>query len=177
MKRLKWYFCLGAALLGLTACGGEEETDDSGENLLTMRTAVAEVLGEEYRGEIEADAVYLQEEFGITEEMYDSFLCETSSGSDQEDLLLIVRAKEDMVDTLREQLEDYYMEKSGGVQNRNGVSPKIQAARLEVFDRYVCYVMLGGDVETAGTDEEAVIRYCLELNELALEVIYRNLPQ
>ena len=53
---------------------------------------------------------------------------------------------------------------------------KIQASRVERIGDYVCFVQLGADtssVEEQG--DEAVITYCQEQNELALEAIRQTL--
>ena len=43
---------------------------------------------------------------------------------------------------------------------------------MEVFDNYVCFVLLGGDTTSVDEQgEEAVITYCQEQNEKAIDAI------
>lgn len=55
---------------------------------------------------------------------------------------------------------------------------KVFASRIEVIDDYVCYVQLGADItglEKSG--EDAMISYCQEENERALDVIEKRILQ
>lgn len=207
MKKLVVYLCAGMLVLGLTACGGDEqnntpdhdmqientaeETPESTEepvstkgpaatttDMSIFRQAVVDVLGENYIPNTEVTADYL-EEYGLTSDMYDAFFGEVPMISVNVDTMIIIRAKDGQLDAVEEVVNNY----REALVNDAMVYPmnvgKVQASRIETFGDYVCFVQLGADTSTYGEngDEEAIIKHCQEQNELALEAIGKVISQ
>lgn len=142
-----------------------------------LKTAVTDVLGENYWPSMALDAQMLSDMCGITEDMYDDFLAEMPMMSAHIDTMIIIKAKDGQVEAVEEAMNTY---RDGLVENSLYPShvAKSQASRIEVFDNYVCFVLLGGDtssVEEQG--EEAIITYCHEQNEKAIDAIRTTLTE
>lgn len=142
-----------------------------------LKTAVTDVLGENYWPAMALDAQMLSDMCGITEDMYDDFLAEMPMMSAHIDTMIIIKAKDGQVEAVEEAMNTY---RDGLVENSLYPShvAKSQASRIEVFDNYVCFVLLGGDtssVEEQG--EEAIITYCHEQNEKAIDAIRTTLTK
>ncbi|MBQ9134715.1 MAG: DUF4358 domain-containing protein [Lachnospiraceae bacterium] len=142
-----------------------------------LKTAVTDVLGENYWPAMALDAQMLSDMCGITEDMYDDFLAEMPMMSAHIDTMIIIKAKDGQVEAVEEAMNTY---RDGLVENSLYPShvAKSQASRIEVFDNYVCFVLLGGDtssVEEQG--EEAIITYCHEQNEKAIDAIRTTLTE
>ena len=53
---------------------------------------------------------------------------------------------------------------------------KVQASRIEVIDRYVCYVQLGADTgDAAEKGDEEVLAVCQQENERAIDIIEKTI--
>ena len=167
------------------AQGGSTENDNGAEDgsvfgdvsMADLKAAVTDILGENYWPAMALDAQMLSDMCGITEDMYDDFLAEMTMMSAHIDTMIIVKAKEGQVEAVEEALNTY---RDSLVENSLYPShvAKSQASRIEVFDNYVCFVLLGGDttsVEEQG--EEAVITYCQEENEKAIDAIRTALTE
>ena len=186
-KKLACMLLMSALALSMTACGGKDnngaasdnqqstmestaagqETGEAGSTtaaqnpkdaakaLQSAKKAVTDALGDNYWPDSEIPGEMLNETYGVSAELYDAYLGEAPMISANVDTLLIIHAKD------------------GKVEENLG---KIQASRVERIGDYVCFVQLGADtssVEEQG--DEAVITYCQEQNELALEAIRQTL--
>ena len=92
------------------------------------------------------------------------------------DTLLIIHAKDGKVEEVENALNAYRDSLVNDTMQYPMNLGKIQASRVERIGDYVCFVQLGADtssVEEQG--DEAVITYCQEQNELALEAIRQTL--
>lgn len=164
-------------------------TDNAGDNnadgesvfgdvpMADLKTAVTDILGENYWPAMALDAQMLSDMCGITEDMYEDFLAEMPMMSAHIDTMIIIKAKDGQVEAVEEALNTY---RDSLVENSLYPShvAKSQASRIEVFDNYVCFVLLGGDttsVEEQG--EEAIITYCQEENEKAIDAIRTALTE
>ncbi len=164
-------------------------TDNAGDNnadgesvfgdvpMADLKTAVTDILGENYWPAMALDAQMLSDMCGITEDMYEDFLAEMPMMSAHIDTMIIIKAKDGQVEAVEEALNTY---RDSLVENSLYPShvAKSQASRIEVFDNYVCFVLLGGDttaVEEQG--EEAIIAYCQEENEKAIDAIRTALTE
>ena len=142
-----------------------------------LKTAVTDILGENYWPQMALDAQMLSDMCGITEDMYDEFLAEMPMMSAHIDTMIIIKAKDGQAEAVEEALNTY---RDSLVENSLYPShvAKSQASRIEVFDNYVCFILLGGDtsaVEEQG--EEAIITYCHEQNEKAIDAIRTALTE
>ena len=125
---------------------------------------------------MEIDAVTLEQNYGIKPDMYEDYFAECPMINVNVDTLIIVKAKEGQIETVKEVMETYREKNiSENMQYPMNLG-KVQASRIEVYDNYVCFIQLGADT-TAAMDvgEEAVIDQCLEENERALDAIEKAL--
>lgn len=189
MKKYSYMLWIMALLaLLLTACGNQsDKTLANGESgyrsdiaVTDLKTAVADALGDAYWPETEIPAEYLDGTYGISADMYEEYLGEMPMMSTNVDTLVIVKAKEDSAAQVEEAMNAYRdMLVNDTMQYPMNVG-KIQASRIETFGRYVCFVQLGGDTtavmdENPDNEDDAVIAYCQEQNQIALDAIERVL--
>lgn len=194
---------LTAVLLGVVlsvsvvACGGNSDNNteatgteatnntgtDSMENVFKdvpmteLKTAVTDVLGENYWPQMALDAEMLSSLCGISADMYDDFLAEMPMMSAHIDTMIIIKAKDGQVEAVEAALNTYRDSLVANSLYPSHVA-KSQASRIEVFGNYVCFILLGGDtsaVEEQG--DEAIITYCQEENEKALDAIRTALTE
>lgn len=159
-------------MIGSEAEGGFRQ-DISMEEL---RSAVVDVLAENYWPDTTIDAISLEEIYGIKPDMYEDYFAECPMISVNVDTLIIVKAKSDQVENVKNTLEEYRERNISENMNYPMNLGKIQASRIEVFDNYVCFVQLGADTTAAmDVSEEAVVDQCLEENERALDAIEKAL--
>ncbi len=187
MTRKNMCIILFAAILAvsLAGCGragnagtGAEKEKSYREDVSTaeLKTAVAEALGEAYWPETEIPAEYLDMTYGVSAGLYEEYVGEMPMVSTNVDTLLIVKAKEDSVEEVAKALTAYREMLVGDTMQYPMNLGKIQASRVETFGRYVCFVLLGGDTlpvmdENPDNEDEAVIAYCQEQNQIALDAV------
>lgn len=156
---------------GSSQAPGSDEQGLSAE-MEAIRTAVVETLGENYWPNYQLPADMMEETFGVSSDQYDDYLAEMPMISTNVDTLVIIKAKEDKVKEVEDAVEAYREKLVNDTMQYPMNLGKIQASRTEVIDNYVCFVQLGADTTQAMDEgEEAVIEYCQEQNELAIEVI------
>lgn len=151
---------------------GEEEVIFS--SLEHIREAVTAELGDAYWPQMPFDSMMLEMMYGITPDMYDAFLAEGPMMSAHVDALIVIQAKEDQVDAVKEALETYRQSQVDNLMAYPSHVGKIQASKVEVIDNYVCYVILGGDVMDLMEQEDsdaAVIKHCEAENDKAIAAI------
>ena len=118
----------------------------------------------------------LNETYGVSAELYDAYMGEAPMISANVDTLLTPPAKDGKVEEVENALNAYRDSLVNDTMQYPMNLGKIQASRVERIGDYVCFVQLGADtssVEEQG--DEAVITYCQEQNELALEAIRQTL--
>ncbi len=133
---------------------------------------VSKVIGDNYYPDMQIDADYLEQQTGITSDLYDDFAGEIPMITNNVDSIIIVKAKEGKIAEVEKKISDYRDRLVNDTLQYPVNIGKIQASRIEQIDPYVCFVQLGGD--TTAVDEqgdEAVIAYCQEENELAISTI------
>lgn len=169
--------------LGIQGCGKrqEESTKSFRDDISTQEAAQAaiEELGEAYWPDMDIPQEVLESQYGLAPELYEEYFGQSPMISVNVDTLLIVKAKEGQEEKVQEALEafrDYNINEALQYPMNLG---KVQAAKVETYGRYVCFVQLGGDTESAiaqgdGGEEEqeaAVIAHCQKENDRALEKI------
>lgn len=158
-------------------------TNGTGNNgaegtLQELRTAVTDVLGENYWPNTVIEAEVLADQYGITEEMYDEFFGEMPMISVNVDTLLIIKAKEGQEQAVEDALNAYREAQINDAMQYPMNVGKVQASRIEAIGSYICFVQLGADVtEEMDQGEDAVITKCQEANEAALDAIRSRLLQ
>lgn len=140
--------------------------------LAQLREEVKEELGEHYWPEVSISEEELENETGITRDMYIEFLAEEPSTETNMDRLIIIRAKEDYVGTIEQALEEYRLKMIEENQKYPQNLCKVEASRMETIENYICFVQLGADTSiVAGKGKDDIISYCLEENERAVDVL------
>ena len=137
-----------------------------------LKSAVVGQLGDDYWPNMPLLPDMLEMSFGITSDMYDDYMAEMPMISANVDTLLIVRAKDDKVETVREALEAYRdVQINDAMQYPMNVG-KVQASRIETIGNYVIFAQLGADTQEASEEgDEAVIAKCQEVNDSVIETI------
>ena len=191
---------MSALTLSMTACGGKQDnnasstTQESGmavteettaapvsaadarKALQSAKKAVTDALGDNYWPDSEIPEEMLNDTFGISADLYDAYLGESPMISVNVDTLLIIHAKDGKVEDVENALNAYRNHLVNDTMQYPMNLGKIQASRIERVGDYVCFVQLGADTSVAEEQgDEAVITYCQEQNELALEAIRQTL--
>ena len=154
----------------------EQNPEDTAKALESAKKAVTDALGDNYWPDSEIPGEMLNETYGVSAELYDAYLGEAPMISVNVDTLLIIHAKDGKVEDVENALNAYRDSLVNDTMQYPMNLGKIQASRVERIGDYVCFVQLGADtssVEEQG--DEAVITYCQEQNELALEAIRQTL--
>lgn len=152
------------------------EAENAGTPLQNAKKAVTDALGDDYWPDSEIPEEMLNETYGVSADLYDAYLGECPMISVNVDTLLIIHAKDGKVEDVENALNAYRNSLVNDTMQYPMNLGKIQASRVERIGDYVCFVQLGADtssVEEQG--DEAVITYCQEQNELALEAIRQTL--
>lgn len=158
--------------------GGNAEYEDGwSQEMEGLKAAVVEQLGDDYWPDMALLPDMLEMTFGITADMYEDYMAEMPMISANVDTLLIVRAKDDKVEAVREALDAYREAQIGDTLQYPMNVGKVQASRIETLGNYVVFVQLGADTEAAGDDDEAVIKMCQETNDSVIETIRAQLGQ
>lgn len=141
-----------------------------------LRDAVVLMIGEEYWPDTLLTGEELAERTGISSDMYEDYLAEYQHVEAGVDMMILIEAKEESIETIEKYLNEYreillriYAQQP---QNR----AKVSASRMEIVDHYVCYVQLGADIshmEESG--EDVMIDYCREVNEKVLDLIEKKI--
>ena len=201
MKKLACMLLMSVLALSMTACGNKQdngaanatqettagqepgaaestatETQDPKEALQSAKKAVTDALGDNYWPDSEIPEEMLNETIGVSADLYDAYLGEAPMISVNVDTLLIIHAKDGKVEEVENALNAYRDHLVNDTMQYPMNLGKIQASRIDRVGNYVCFVQLGADtssVEEQG--DEAVITYCEEQNELALEAIRQTL--
>ena len=137
-----------------------------------LKAAAVEAAEGGYWPDMALQPDMLEMSFGITSDMYDDYMAEMPMMSAHVDTLLIVKAKEDKLETVQEIVEDYREAKVNDTMQYPMNLGKIQASQVETIGNSVVFVMLGGDttdVEEQG--DEAVVKTCQERNGKVIEAI------
>ena len=203
-KKLACMLLMSALALSMTACGGKDNSGaasgtqqsttagqetgaaestvaaqdprDVAKTLQSAKKAVTDVLGDNYWPDSEIPEEMLNETYGVSADLYDAYLGEAPMISVNVDTLLIIHAKDGKVEEVENALNTYRDNLVNDTMQYPMNLGKIQASRIERIGDYICFVQLGADtssVEDQG--DEAVITYCQEQNELALEAIRQAL--
>ena len=152
------------------------EVGNTGTPLQNAKKAVTDALGDDYWPDSEIPEEMLNETYGVSADLYDAYLGECPMISVNVDTLLIIHAKDGKVEDVENALNAYRDSLVNDTMQYPMNLGKIQASRVERIGDYVCFVQLGADtssVEEQG--DEAVITYCQEQNELALEAVRQTL--
>lgn len=179
----KWWLTVCMAACFLTGCsraGSSADTqagyrDDVSAQALVE--AVASELGDDYWADTELPPEFLDDWYGISDDMYEEYYGQTPMISANVDALVVVKAAEGKLTDVENALDTY---RESMVQDTFQYPiniPKIQASEVRTFGNYVCFVQLGADMDGMEDDDEAAIKACQEMNGRALSVIEKELTR
>ncbi len=156
---------------------GDTETGWS-EEMSALRDAVVAELGEDYWPDMPIPAEMLEMNYGLTSDMYVDYMGESPMISANVDTLLIVKPAEGQADAVEEALQNYRTDQvENSLQYPMNV-PKVQGSIVERVGDYVCFVLLGADVEAAAEQgEEAAVAYSQKQNQRAIDAIKAAIDQ
>ena len=193
-KKLACMLLMGTLALSMAACGNgqDKNTGAATENSVESTEGAAESTGTSVESTEAGNAGTQQENGDVASALQsakkavtdalgddywpDAYLGECPMISVNVDTLLIIHAKDGKVEDVENALNAYRDSLVNDTMQYPMNLGKIQASRVERIGDYVCFVQLGADtssVEEQG--DEAVITYCQEQNELALEAIRQTL--
>lgn len=154
------------------AAGGHDYSQGWTEEMEAVKTAVTDLLGDNYFPNMPLDPDMLENSFGITTDMFEDYLAELPMISTNVDTLVVVKAAEGQVDAVEEALNSYRNAQVSNTMQYPQNLGKIQASKVEKFDDYVIFTMLGGDVmDFLDQGDEAVITHCQEINDSVIDSI------
>lgn len=175
MKKPVVYLCVGMLVLGLTACGGNNEdpmqnsesnVNNSQQNTQQTEETLMEESDAQQNGRHDGFSMVREavrevlgenywpdtelqpeylEEYGLTPEMYHAFYGEIAMVSNNVDTLIVVEAKENQVEAVEEVLNNYREMLVNDTMQYPMNVGKIQASRIEILGNYICFVQLGAD--------------------------------
>ena len=179
---MKRWIGMAAALvlsLGMTGCGAGKEQKPAAEqteavtaDLEEIRQAVQDAYGESYIPSAPYDAETFAALFGITEDMYETYVAEGPMISVHVDTFAAVEAKEGQADAVEQAFADYREAQLTQAAQYPMNLPKIEASQVVRHGNYVFVVMLGTpSAEAEMEGEEAALESAREQNQIAVDVI------
>lgn len=156
------------------ASGSEEVPAPEGWSgeMEAIKKAVVDAVGGNYFPNMMIDAELLGSMYGVSSDLYDDYMGEMPMISANVDALVVVKAKEGKAADVEDALNAYRDSLVNSTMQYPSNIGKIQASAVQTYGNYVCFVMLGGDItEQEAEGEEAVITFCQEQNQLALDAI------
>ncbi|NBI89895.1 DUF4358 domain-containing protein [Lachnospiraceae bacterium] len=172
----------GVAVAVLAGCG-EGQISNSNTNSVKngkwmdeIKEAVVSILGDNYWPNKQLTSEELETETGIGQEMYDDFLAEKLNVETDIDMMIILKAKSEHLTEIETMMNEYRDALIVKYADRPQELGKVQASRIEVIDRYVCYVQLGADTgDAAEKGDEEVLAVCQQENERAIDIIEKTI--
>ncbi len=183
-------------LFTITGCG-EEQVSDSNTNsvenvrrnstngeeegnayipMKEIKKEVVKILGENYWPDKQLTIEELETETGIKEEMIDDYLAEKLNVETDIDAMIILKVKPEYLEEIEMLLNEYREALMVKFKDRPQELGKVQASRIEVIDRYICFVQLGADTRMAAEKgDEEVLALCQQENERALDRIEKTI--
>lgn len=180
--------------IGLTGCGGQKKNaeslgeeqmvkipreDDTGlwsENMQMLKEAVADTLKDNYWPKAPLGRETIEDEFGISGDLYTDYMAEGSALEEERDMLLIFQTGGDYGNQIENALTTYHEKMLTDITVSPVNAVKLEGSRIERIGDYVCYVQLGGNIgEISDADTEEMVLRCREQNELAIAVLEKQL--
>lgn len=141
-----------------------------------IKEAVVSILGDNYWPNKQLTSEELETETGIGQEMYEDFLAEKLNVETDIDMMIILKAKSEHLTEIETMMNEYRDALIVKYADRPQELGKVQASRIEVIDRYVCYVQLGADTgDAAEKGDEEVLAVCQQENERAIDIIEKTI--
>lgn len=123
-----------------------------GADIQQLYRELKSTYGENYYPTKRLNASELEEQFGISTDLYSEFIADTSSEEGVPDTLVIIKALEGMEQEVETKLKDYRDKLLNDTQ-WEGSREKIEASKVYSNGAYVFYVMLGDVTDDALSGE------------------------
>lgn len=133
---------------------------------------VKDAYGENYLPNMEMDAAALQEQVGLSPDLYEEAVGEMPMINVQVDTFIAVKAKEGNAEKVMEQLSAYQGKLQADSAQYPMNLPKIMGSEVFQCGNYVFFIMLGSvseDILGEGGDE--AVAACKEQNQIAVHAI------
>jgi len=141
-----------------------------------LRNGVVNMLDGNYWPDALLSEEELAERTGISSNMYDNYLAEYQHTEAGIDMMILIEAKEDEIETVERYLNEYRELLLNIYENQPQNRAKVCASRIEIIDNYACYVQLGADISQLEPEgEDAMVAYCQQENERALHALEKKI--
>ncbi len=104
-----------------------------------IKKEVVKVLGKNYWPDKQLTEAELKTETGISGEMIDDYLAEKLNVETDIDAMMIIKAKPEYLEEIEVLLNEYREALMVKYKDRPQELGKVQASRIEVIDRYICF--------------------------------------
>ncbi len=147
----------------------------SNETLDKIHEEIKTAYGENYIPNMPFTAENLEEQFGVKAEWYDAAIAEGPVMSTHVDKFIGIHATEGNLENVQNALKKYHETLLADTMQYPMNLLKIQASVVETVGDYVFFVMLGTIDEMAYTEESDMIKAYQEQNQIALDIIKKDI--
>lgn len=163
------------ALAVMTGCQAKpkpETVPAKKVELEEVYTAVKQAYGEEYIPSAAYDEQAMKELFGISPDLYVSYIAEGPMISTHVDQFVLMEAKDGMGEEVEKLLNAYRDSQLNDAFQYPMNLPKIEASAVVRHEDYVFFVMLGTpSMESLDQGEEEALKSAIEKNQIAIDKI------
>ena len=155
-------------------CGeaDNENTTVKNVNIQDIHSSVKEAYGDEYVPSYEFDAEYINEVFGLSEDLYDEIIAEGPKVAFDIDTFIAVKAKEGKGEEVYKLLSEYREDQINDAMQYPVNAIKIQASNVKKYGDYVFFTCLGTiSEESQNNGDEAILEEAKKDNEIAVKKI------
>lgn len=164
----------------------DKEEEETGENLGATELTSNETLdkiyeevkaayGENYAPNMPFTVENLEEQFGVEADWFDAAIAEGPMISINVDKFIGIHATEGNLENVRNALNKYHEALLADTMQYPMNLLKIQASKVEAAGDYVFFVMLGTIDVTKYTEESDMIKAYEEQNQIAIDIINKNI--
>lgn len=154
----------------------QENADVLYASMDEIKSAVVELLGDNYWPDKQLTEEELETETGITADRYEDYLAENLKVETDIDMLIVLKTKPEYLAEIETKLNEYRDSLMVKYKDRPQELGKVTASRVEIIDSYICFVQLGADTEAAAEiGAEEVLRVCQQENERVVDIIEKTI--
>lgn len=167
MKKAAAVVMVVLMMLSLAACQKGEAKNVPLNDILE---AVKAAYGEDYLPQMPYDATALEQQFGLTQDMYEEAVGEAPMISTHVDTFVAVKAKPGQAENVEKAFNDYKDYLVNEAMNYPMNLGKVQGATVYKNGDYVFFIMLGAFDEESQTEEDAK-KFAEAQNQIAVDAI------
>lgn len=176
MKSIRLFLLTITIAMLLTACNKEKTDDETeGSEYINAEIALMDVVdtikaayGDTYYPNMLLEESMIEENFGLTSDMYEEVYAETPMLSFQVDTLIAVKTNEGKQQQVADLLNEYRERLINDTMQYPSNMMKIQASRIIEREGFVFFVMLGEiPAETEEMGEDAYMQAAIDQNDIA----------